>query len=88
MPRIRSAKKRVRKISRRTAVNKNRKTQIRSAVRRVEEAIAAGDKKAAIAAFKAAQPAIMRGVSQGVIHKNSGSRKVSRLAHRIRGIAT
>ena len=84
MPNTRSAEKRVRKTEKRTAVNKNRRTQVRSAMRRVEEAISAGDKKAAAAALKAAEPQIMRGVTKGVIHKNTGSRKVSRLSARVK----
>ena len=84
MPSHPSAEKRVRQTARRTAVNKNRKSQIRTVVRKVEEAIAAGDKAAAAAALKLAEPALMRGVSKGVIHKNTGSRKVSRLAARLK----
>ena len=84
MPSHPSAEKRVRQTARRTAVNKNRKSQIRTAVRRVEEAIAAGDKAAATAALKLAEPALMRGVSKGVIHKNTGARKVSRLSARLK----
>jgi small subunit ribosomal protein S20 len=84
MPNTRSAEKRVRKTARRTAVNKNRKSEIRTAVRKVEEAITGGDQKAATAALKAAEPQIMKGVSRGVIHKNTGSRKVSRLAARVK----
>lgn len=83
MPNIASAKKRVRTIAKRTAINHSRKTRIRGHVRKVEEAIAAGDKKAALAALKAAEPEIMRGVSKGVVHKNTASRKVSRLAARV-----
>ncbi len=83
MPNIASAKKRVRTIAKRTAINHSRKTRIRSFVRKVEEAIAAGDKNAALAALKAAEPELMRGVTKGVIHKNAGSRKVSRLARRV-----
>jgi small subunit ribosomal protein S20 len=82
-----SAQKRARQTKRRTLVNKNRKSQIRSAVRQVEEAIAKGDKATAQAALKAAEPQIMRGVSKGVIHKNTGSRKVSRLASRVKGLS-
>jgi small subunit ribosomal protein S20 len=84
MPSHPSAEKRVRQTARRTAVNKNRKSQIRSAVRKVEEAITAGDKAAAVAALKLAEPALMRGVSKGVIHKNTGARKVSRLSARLK----
>ena len=87
MPSHISAEKRVRKTAKRTSVNKNRRTQVRSAVRKVEEALAAGDKKAAIAAFKAGERAIMKGVSKGVVHKNSGSRKVSRLAKRLKALS-
>ena len=84
MPSHPSAEKRVRQTARRTAVNKNRKSLIRTAVRKVEEAIAAGDKAAAVAALKLAEPALMRGVSKGVIHKNTGARKVSRLSARLK----
>jgi small subunit ribosomal protein S20 len=87
MPSHVSAEKRVRQTAKRTAVNKNRKTQVRSAVRKVEEALAAGDKKAAQAAFKAAEPALMKGVSKGVIHRNTASRKVSRLAKRVKALS-
>jgi len=83
MPNIASAKKRVRTIKKRTAINHARKNRIRTYTRKVEEAIASGDKKAASAALKAAEPEIMRGVSKGVTHKNAGSRKVSRLAKRV-----
>jgi small subunit ribosomal protein S20 len=74
----------VRKIARRTEVNKSRRSRVRTFVRKVEEAIASGDKPAATAALKAAEPEIMRGVTKGVIHKNTGSRKVSRLAARVK----
>ena len=84
MPSHVSAEKRVRKTARRTAINKNRKSQIRTAVRKVEEELEAGNRTAAAAALKAAEPQIMRGVSKGVIHKNSASRKVSRLAARLK----
>ena len=78
-----SAKKAVRKIARRTAVNKSRRSRTRTAVRKVEEAIASGDRKAAVEALKAAEPALMRAAQKGVIHKNNASRKVSRLNARI-----
>lgn len=78
-----SAKKMVRKIARRTEVNTARTSRIRTFVRKVEEAIASGDKSAATAALKAAEPEIMAGVTRGVLHKNTGSRKVSRLASRV-----
>jgi small subunit ribosomal protein S20 len=83
MPNIASAKKRVRTIKKRTAVNHARKSRVRTFTRKVEEAIAAGDKQAAVQALKAAEPEIMRGAGKGVIHKNTGGRKVSRLSHRI-----
>ncbi|MDP1136377.1 30S ribosomal protein S20, partial [Klebsiella pneumoniae] len=76
------AKKRARQIERRTAVNKARKSRIRTFLRAVEEAIASGDKAAATAALRAAQPELMRGVTKGIFHKNTASRKVSRLASR------
>lgn len=84
MPSHVSAEKRVRKTVRRTAINKNRKSQIRTAVRKVEEALASGNRADAAAALKVAEPQIMRGVSKGVIHKNTGARKVSRLAARLK----
>lgn len=83
MPNIASAKKRVRTTAKRTVINHARKNRIRSFTRKVEEALTAGDKAAATAALKAAEPEIMRGVSKGVIHKNAGARKVSRLAKRV-----
>ena len=81
------AKKRVRQTTRRTAVNKARRSRIRTYVRKVEEAIAAGDQGAAREALKAAQPEIMRGATKGVLHKNTASRKVSRLNHRIKAMS-
>jgi small subunit ribosomal protein S20 len=83
MPNIASAKKRTRTTAKRTLINHARKSRVRSATRKVEEALLSGDKAAAQAALKAAEPEIMRGVSKGVIHKNAGSRKVSRLTKRI-----
>jgi small subunit ribosomal protein S20 len=83
MPNIASSKKRVRTTAKRTAINTSRKTRVRGFIRKVEEAIASGDKAAALAALKAAEPEIMRGVSKGVLHKNTGSRKVSRLSKRV-----
>ena len=81
------AKKRARQIERRTAVNKNRKSRIRTVLRKVEEAIEAGDKAAAVTALRAAQPELMRGVTKGLFHKNTASRKVSRLASRVKAIS-
>jgi small subunit ribosomal protein S20 len=81
-----SAKKATRKIERRTAVNKVRRSRVRSYVRKVEEAIASGDKAAAQAALVAAQPELMRAASKGVLPKNTASRKVSRLARRVKSL--
>jgi small subunit ribosomal protein S20 len=82
-----SAKKATRKIARRAAVNKTRRSRVRTYVRKVEEALAAGDKAAAEAAFQVAQPELMRAATKGVIHKNTASRKVSRLAQRLKTLA-
>ena len=84
MPNIASAKKRVRRTAKRTAVNHSRKSRVRNFTRKVEEALAKGDKAGAQAALKAAEPEIMRGVSKGVVHKNTGARKVSRLAAQLK----
>ena len=81
-----SAKKAVRKIARRTEKNKARRSRVRTYVRYVEEAIAKGDKKAATEALRSAQPEIMRAVSKGVMKLNTASRKVSRLAARVKKI--
>ncbi|MCB1446289.1 MAG: 30S ribosomal protein S20 [Rhizobiaceae bacterium] len=81
-----SAKKATRKIARRTAINKARRSRVRTYVRNVEEAIAAGDKSAAEAALKAAQPELQRAATKGVLHRNTASRKVSRLAQRVKTI--
>lgn len=83
MPNIASAKKRVRTSAKRTLINHSRKTRVRTFTRTVEEALAKGDAAAAEAALKAAEPEIMRGVAKGVIHKNTGARKVSRLTKRL-----
>jgi small subunit ribosomal protein S20 len=80
------SKKRARQLLRRTLVNKNRRTRIRTYLRKVEEAIASGDQVAAAAALKAAQPEIMRGVTKGIMHKNTASRKVSRLSARVKAL--
>ena len=81
-----SAKKAVRKIARRTEVNKARRSRMRTFVRKVEEAIEGGDKAAAAEALKAAQPEIMRSVTKGVLKKNTAARKVSRLSAGIKRI--
>jgi small subunit ribosomal protein S20 len=82
-----SAKKRVRQIERRTEVNMARKSRIRTFLRKVEDAIKSGDQSAAQAALKDAQPEIMRGVTKGVLHKNTASRKMSRLSSRVKAMA-
>ena len=87
MANTKSARKATRKIARRTAVNKSRRTTLRNSVRKVEEAIASGDRTAAVAAFKSAEPAIMRAAQRGTVHKNTASRKVSRLSHSIAKLA-
>lgn len=79
-----SAKKAVRKIARRTAVNKARRSQMRTYVRKVEEALAAGNAAAAAAALTDAEPKMMRAAQKGIVHKNTAARKVSRLAARVR----
>lgn len=81
------AKKRARQTDRRLAVNKARRSRIRTYLRKVEEAIASGDQDAAKAALQAAQPELMRGVSKGVYHKNTASRKMSRLSARVKAMA-
>jgi len=80
------AKKRARQNARRLEVNKARRSRIRTHLRKVEEAIASGDKDAAVAALRQAQPELMRGVTKGVYHKNTASRKMSRLAARVKAI--
>jgi small subunit ribosomal protein S20 len=88
MANTKSAKKAVRTSERRTAINKNRRSRMRTFIRKVEEAIAAGDKSVAETALRSAQPEIMRGAQKGVIHKNTASRKISRLSARIRVLAS
>jgi small subunit ribosomal protein S20 len=83
MANTKSARKATRQIARRTEINKARRSNLRGSVRKVEEAILSGDRAAATAALKAAEPVIMRAAQRGVVHKNNASRKVSRLAHRI-----
>ncbi len=80
------SKKRARQSERRLNVNKARRSRIRTYLRKVEEAIAAGDKDAAQAALRAAQPELMRGVTKGVFHKNTASRKMSRLSSRVKSL--
>ena len=82
-----SAKKAARKIARRTATNKARRSRVRTYLRQVEEAIASGDQAAASNARKAAQPEIMRAASKGVLHANTASRKVARLSARVKALS-
>lgn len=83
MANTKSAKKAARQIARRTAINKARRSRVRGAVRKVEEAISSGDRTAAAAAMVDAEPAIIRAAQKGIVHRNAARRKVSRLAHRI-----
>ena len=80
------AKKRARQNEKRFAINKARRSRIRTYLRKVEEAIASGDKAAAESALRVAQPELMRGVTKGVYHKNTASRKMSRLSGRVNAI--
>jgi small subunit ribosomal protein S20 len=82
-----SAKKAARKIERRTEINKVRRSRVRSYVRKVEEAIASGNKEAAQAALVVAQPELMRAATKGVMHENTASRKVSRRARRVKALS-
>ena len=81
-----SSRKRARQIERRTAVNRARRSRIRTFLRKVEEAIAAGDRDSAATALREAQPEVMRGVTRGVLHRNTASRKISRLAARVNAL--
>ena len=83
-----SAKKAVRKIARRTAVNRSRRSKMRTFVRKVEEAIASGDANAAREALATAEPIMMRAAQKGVVHKNTASRSVSRLTTRVKALAS
>ena len=78
-----SAKKATRKLLRRTAINKSRRSRVRTFVRKVEEAITAGDRGKALAAMKLAEPQLAKAGQKGLLHANTASRKISRLAHRI-----
>lgn len=83
-----SAKKRIRQTKRRTEVNRSRVSRIRTFLRKVESAIADGNKDEAVAAYGKAQPELMRGASKGVVHRNMVARKLSRLAQRIKAMPT
>ncbi len=84
MANTRQSKKRARQNDKRLAVNKARRSRIRTFLRKVEEAIASGDQESATAALRAAQPELMRGVTKGVYHKNTAARKMSRLSARVK----
>ncbi len=81
-----SAKKATRKIARRTDINKARRSRLRTFIRKVEEAIASGDVSVAAEALRVAQPEIQRAATKGVMHRNTASRKVSRLAQRVKAL--
>ena len=83
----RSAKKRIRQTEKRTAVNRSRMSRIKTFVRKVEDALAKGDVGTAQAAFRDAEPELRRGVSKGVLHLNTASRKLSRLSRRVKALA-
>lgn len=82
-----SAKKATRKIERRTKINRARRSRMRTSLRKVEEAIATGDQVVALEALKQAEPLLMRAAQTGVVHKNTASRKVSRLTARVKALA-
>ncbi len=86
MANTKSAKRATRVSARKTVINKNRMSRLRSSVRKVEEAISSGNRQAAETALTNAEPELMRGAQKGVIHKNAASRKVSRLAARVRAL--
>ncbi len=81
-----SAKKMTRKIAKRTAINRSRRSRMRTFIRKVEEAIASGNQNDAAAALRAAEPELMRAAQKGIVHKNTASRKVSRLATRVKAL--
>jgi small subunit ribosomal protein S20 len=87
MANTKSAKKAVRQIDRRTSVNRQRRSKMRTFLRKVEEAISAGDQGAAKSALAAAEPILMRAAQKGIVHKNTASRKVSRLSARVKALA-
>jgi small subunit ribosomal protein S20 len=86
MANTKSAKKAARQAERRTEINKSRRSRLKTFVRKVEEAIAAGEKEAAVVALREAQPEIQRSASKGIIHKNTAARKISRLSQRIKAL--
>lgn len=82
-----SAKKAVRKITRRTAVNKSRRSQMRTFLKKVEEALVSGDGPAAKSALSNAEPIVMRAAQKGIVHKNTAARRISRLTKRVKSLA-
>jgi len=86
MPNTKTAKKAMRQSARRTQINKARKSRIRTHIRKVEDAIAAGNSEAAREALRRAQPEIMRGAQKRILHKNTAARKISRLSKRIKAL--
>ncbi len=82
-----SAKKAVRKITRRTAVNRSRRSQMRTFLKKVEEALTAGDGSAAKTALASAEPIVMRAAQKGIVHKNTAARRISRLTKRVKSLA-
>jgi small subunit ribosomal protein S20 len=82
-----SAKKMTRKIAKRTAINRSRRSRMRTFIRKVEEAIASGNQNEAVTALRAAEPELMRAAQKGIVHKNAASRKVSRLSARIKTLS-
>jgi small subunit ribosomal protein S20 len=87
MANIASAQKRIRQTIKRTARNKARKSRVHGAIRKVEEAVASGNKDLALAAFRAAQPELQRAVGKGVLKANTVSRKISRLSAQVKSVA-
>jgi small subunit ribosomal protein S20 len=87
MPNTATAKRAVRTIARRTEINKARKSRVRTFIRRVNDAVAAGDAEAAREELRKAQPEIMRGAQKGIMHKNTAARTISRLSHRVRKLS-
>ncbi|HQT63599.1 MAG: 30S ribosomal protein S20 [Acidocella sp. 20-57-95] len=87
MANIASAQKRIRQTVKRTARNKARKSRVHGAIRKIEEAVASGNKEAAQAAFRAGQPELQRAVTKGVLKANTVSRKLSRLSARVKAVA-
>ena len=88
MANTKSAQKAVRKIARRTAVNKSRRSEMRTFVRKVEEALAAKDAAGAASALSAAEPLVARAAQKGILHRNTASRKISRLTKRVKALAS